>query len=129
MKRICLTVALVALTAAPVFAKNTRMEKSLARLDPMTRFEQVCDLEAMARIRRDPGAYRPDRAMTNAMSDPSVTGNTLQGSGGAFRSRGKWYQFSFTCNATDDHLKVRSFDYKIGDLIPEEKWESYGLWR
>jgi hypothetical protein len=36
--------------------------------------------------------------------------------------------YSFTCRATADHMAVSSFSYKIGDPIPEEKWETYGLY-
>jgi hypothetical protein len=49
--------------------------------------------------------------------------------GAAFRSRKKWYRMSYTCKTTADHMKVLSFDYKIGPEIPEEKWSAYGLWK
>jgi len=48
--------------------------------------------------------------------------------GAAFRNQGQWYQFSFTCKRTPDHLGVVSFSYEIGQLIPESKWADYGLW-
>jgi hypothetical protein len=49
--------------------------------------------------------------------------------GGAFRSRGKWYQFSFTCRSSADYMKVLSFRYQLGAVIPEDKWETYGLFK
>ncbi|WP_249780137.1 DUF930 domain-containing protein [Bradyrhizobium sp. dw_411] len=109
--------------SSPALAVDDRFLASLSRLDPETRLEQVCDLEAMNRI------GRADRAKSDVISHPIHNGNMLTASGGAFRQKGKWYQFSFVCKATPDHLKVLSFSYKAGELIPEQKWSSYGLWR
>jgi hypothetical protein len=120
LKRI--TVALL-LLSSPAFAIDDRFLSSLNKLDPATRLEQVCDLEAMSRI------SHADRAKSDVVSHPIHSGNTLTANGGAFRQKGKWYQFSFVCKATPDHLKVISFSYKVGELIPEEKWSNYGLWR
>lgn len=123
-----LAFALLALIR-PSWAVDARFYASLNRLDPATRLEQVCDLEAMSQIDRDASPYHPDRAKTDVISSPKHTGDTVSGSGGAFRSKGKWYSFSFVCKGSPDHLKVVSFNYKIGQLIPESKWASYGLWR
>jgi hypothetical protein len=103
-------------------------QSSLSRLDPQTRLEQVCDLEVMARIRRT-GRYVPDRAKSYVVSEPHTSGHTLVAKGAAFRSNGQWYELFFTCKASSDHLKVLSIDYQIGKLIPEAKWDSYGLWK
>ena len=119
LKRI--TIALL-LLASPAFATDARFLASLAKLDPETRLEQVCDLEAMNRI------SHADRAKSDVISHPIHNGNTLTANGGAFRQKGKWYQLSFVCKATPDHLKVISFNHKVGALIPEEKWASYDLW-
>lgn len=115
--------------AAPLLAMDARFAASLKRLDPATRLEQVCDLEAMKRIARDPNPHRPDRAKTDVISHPRHSGDTVKGSGGAFRSKGKWYSFSFDCKGSPDHMRVLSFSYKIGQPIPESKWRAYGLWR
>jgi hypothetical protein len=100
----------------------------LRGLDPATRFDQACGIEAMNRIKKEAASYRPDRAVTDAVSEAKVTGDTMEGSGGAFRSGGKWYQYSFTCKASPDRMKVVYFSYKIGSSIPEGKWDEYGLW-
>lgn len=110
-------------------AKSKRIDNSLDHLDPMTRLEQLCAIEAMNRVRKDDKTYRPDRAITYALDKPTLDGHTMSGKGGAFRSRGKWYQYSFTCSATPDHKTVSTFTYKIGDPIPEDQWETYGLFR
>lgn len=117
------------LPATSVSAMDARFAASLKKLDPQTRLEQVCDLEAMSRIGRDAKTYRPDRAKTDVVSHPVHSGHTVTGKGGAFRSKGRWYAFSFTCKGTPDHMTVLSFSYKIGEPIPESKWAALGLWR
>jgi hypothetical protein len=119
----------VLFSAAPAVAMDARFAASLKKLDPETRLEQVCDLEAMTRIAKDSSPYHPDRAKTDVVSHPKHIGDTVKGSGGAFRSKGRWYSFSFECKGTPDHMKVLSFSYKIGELIPESKWAALGLWR
>ncbi|MBN9584186.1 MAG: hypothetical protein BGN84_11345 [Afipia sp. 62-7] len=134
MKTSAAVLAVALLAAAPATAESSkvmdpRFAASLKKLDPDTRLEQVCDLEAMNRIARDPNPYRPDRAKTDVISHPSHRGDTVTGKGGAFRSKGRWYSFSFTCKGSPDHMSVQAFSYKIGDPIPESKWAALGLWR
>ena len=120
---------LLAVATVSVKAQETRFEQSLRLLDPDTRFDQVCDVAAMNAIRRDAKQFRPDRAVSSAMSNTRTSGNTMEGTGGAFRSKGEWYQFSFTCTVSPDRMKVVSFTYKTGEAIPESKWANFGLFR
>ncbi|AMN42090.1 DUF930 domain-containing protein [Rhodoplanes sp. Z2-YC6860] len=105
---------------------NEKFRKALDRLDPQTRLEQICDLEAMNRIKKDQ-KFSPDRAQGAASADPKTDGHKLTATGGAFRSKGDWYELSFVCEATPDHMKVLSFEYQTGKSIPKAKWEEYGL--
>lgn len=82
----------------------------------------------MTRIREQSKDYRPDRAVANAMAEPVVSGDTLEVSGGAFRSRKKWYALTYRCTATPDHLTIVTFRFTVGEEIPESKWASFGLW-
>ena len=82
----------------------------------------------MRRIGKSDKTYRPDRTIVSALALPKVQGNTMAGEGGAFRSKGQWFQFSFKCQTSDDHMKVQAFSFKIGEPIPEEKWEPHGLY-
>ena len=109
------------------FAFDSRVAVGLRRLDPQMRLKQVCDLEAMERIGRESTKFRPDRANNDIISHPQHIGDTLKAAGAAFRSKKKWYAFSFVCKATPDHMKVISFEYTIGDLISEAIWNDYGL--
>jgi hypothetical protein len=125
--RAALTLTL-SLQAGLAFANDARVDQVLKSLDPDARFEQVCDLEALKRISRDGKIYKPERTIVSALSTPKVAAATMTGTGGAFKSKGQWYQFSFTCRTSPDHMSVLAFSYQIGEPIPPEKWEPHGLW-
>jgi hypothetical protein len=110
-------------------AMDQRTYASLRRLDPDLRLEQVCDLAAMEHIGRETHKFRPDRAKSDITSHPAHLGDILQAPGAAFRSNGNWYELSFVCRASSDHLEVKAFKYEIGKMIPESQWDDYGLWR
>ena len=116
------------MTATAALA-DSRFERSLKMLAPAERLEQLCDYTAMTRIRSEAKQFRPDRAVANARAEPRAEGDTLEVSGGAFRSRGKWYELSYRCTATPDHTKVVAFRFTIGEEIPESKWASFNLWQ
>jgi len=119
--------ALGILLPASASANDSKVERILKQLDPDARFEQICDLEAARRIGEDK-SYRPERAVVSALGEPKVANATMTGSGGAFKSKGQWYQFSFTCKTSPDHMQVLSFSYRVGEPIPPERWEKSGLW-
>jgi hypothetical protein len=123
-----LAIGVAVTIAAPAVAADAKFEKSLLMLDPSERLEQLCDYTAMTRIRSDDKTYRPDRAVANAMGEARVIQDTIEAKSGAFRSGGKWYVLSYTCQATPDHITVLSFKYSIGPEIPEAKWTAFGLW-
>ena len=122
--------AIVATTiAATSVAADERFDRSLEMLAPAERLEQLCDYTAMTRIRTEKKEFRPDRAVANAMAEPRANGDTLEVTGGAFRSKKKWYALTYRCTATTDHLKIVTFNYVVGEEIPEAKWASFGLWQ
>ncbi len=114
--------------ASAAAANDPKVERMLQQLDPDARFEQICDLEAMQRIGKDK-TYKPERTVVSALATPKVANGTMTGSGGAFKSKGQWFQFSFICKTSPDHMQIQSFSYQIGNPIPEEKWEANGLWK
>jgi hypothetical protein len=128
MRAVGLAVVAAIVTVAAASAEE-RFERSLQMLAPAERLEQLCDFTAMARIRGEKKEFRPDRAVANAMAEPQAKGDTLEVTGGAFRSKKKWYALTYRCAATPDHLKIVTFNYTIGEEIPESKWASYGLWQ
>ena len=127
MFRAVFALALVAPVTTVASAIDAKVERMLKQLDPDARFEQICDLEAMQRIGKD-RAYRPERTIVSALAEPKVSDTTMTGTGGAFKSKGQWYQFSFTCKTSPDHMQVLSFSYEVGEAIPAEQWEKSGLW-
>ncbi len=132
MKRFVLVVAALCVPGLVLAATKRSAEKfedALKRLDPSERILQVCSLAATERIAGDKKTYRPDRAVMDSVSPPQEQGDKISGTGGAFRSRGAWYQFSYSCATSPDRLKVLSFEFRVGEKIPESKWESLGLWR
>jgi hypothetical protein len=124
----CCRILAICVAATPAYAADASYLRSLARLDPQTRLEQVCDVAAMDRIRRDT-QFSPDRAKSSITREPTTDGHTLIAKGAAFRSNGRWYELSFVCKGTPDHMAVASFAYRIGKVIPEARWQEYGLWR
>jgi len=128
MRAFGLAVVAATIAAATAVAAEGRFERSLKMLAPAERLEQLCDYTAMTRIREQSKDHRPDRAVANAMAEPVVSGDTLEVSGGAFRSRKKWYALSYRCTATPDHLTIVTFRFNVGEEIPESKWASFGLW-
>lgn len=127
LRRVVAWASTALILCGPAFAQDPRAAQKLKLLDPSARFEQVCDLEAMKYIAKDK-TYRPEHTIMSALETPRVIGLKMTGNGAAFRSKGKWYQFSFTCETDAEHLRVQAFTFKIGEPIPEEKWEASGLW-
>lgn len=129
MRVLALTIGVATVLGAHAAAADARFERSLQRLAPNERLLQLCDYTAMTDIRKDARHFSPDRAVASAVSEPQVDNDTITAKGGAFRSRGKWYELSYSCTATPDHMKVVSFKYTIGAEIPETKWAGFGLWQ
>lgn len=129
MRVLALTIGTLVVLAAHAAAADERFERSLKMLDPSERLAQLCDYTAMITIRNDARHFRPDRALAGARAEPQLNRDTFVAKGGAFRSQRKWYELSYTCTATPDHMKVISFRYTIGAEIPETKWAAFGLWQ
>jgi hypothetical protein len=132
MRRTLLSIALILVVATPALTRqsnaHSKADSGLAKLAPSDRFQQVCDIELMEKLRRQSHPYnQPDSVIAYALGDPSIAGDILKGQGGAFRSGGLWYQYSFTCSATPDRMKVISLDFKVGEAVPRDEWDAHGL--
>ncbi|WP_196804850.1 DUF930 domain-containing protein [Methylopila sp. M107] len=101
----------------------------MLKLEPDTRFHQICDIETMRRISAEHGSLHPDRMVMDAEREAELSGDVIVGRGAAIRSGGKWYRLTFQCRATPDRLTVVELNYRIGTAIPETRWEEIGLWR
>lgn len=122
-------VALASLGAAHAAADDRAISRTLKLLEPTERLEQLCDYTAMQYIRKSLRAFRPDRALAGALSEPKIKRDTIEAKGGAFRSRKHWYAMSYACTADPEYLNVLSFRLNVGEEIPESKWAGYGLWQ
>jgi hypothetical protein len=65
---------------------------------------------------------------TSILQPAQFTGTVVTATGGAVRVKHHWYALKFTCEVTGDLMKAKSFTFELGDEIPKEKWEDYGLW-
>jgi hypothetical protein len=130
MRLLALAIAMTTMLAAHADAgADARILRTLKLLGPTDRLEQLCDYTAMLHIRKDARHYRPDRAVAGAIADPKLGPDSVEAKGGAFRSRGHWYEMSYSCTTTPDHLQVLKFHLSIGKEIPQTKWAAYGLWQ
>lgn len=109
-------------------AMDARIRSQLAKLDPQTRLEQRCDMEAMDRIKAAGKGYQPDKVIAYSFGDPKTSGNKLKTEGAVFRSKGEWYRLAFRCETSDDHFDVTAFKYKIGDMVPRDDWDAHYLY-
>ncbi len=98
-------------------------------LEPTDRLEQLCDYTAMITSARIRAASIPTAPSPAPFAPPKIGPNSIDANGGAFRSRGHWYEMCYSCAATPDHMQVLSFKLTIGAEIPETKWAGYGLWQ
>lgn len=113
--------------ALPSQAMSTLEINELKQLDPATRLEQRCDVEAMERITKHEQHLSADKVLAYAFSDPVVQDHAIIADGAAFRSRERWYKLSFACQTSDDQMTVMSFKYTIGDEVPESEWAAHYL--
>ncbi|KAB2657103.1 DUF930 domain-containing protein [Brucella tritici] len=117
---------LVCAAASPSFAMNASEKAQLEKLDPATRLEQRCDVEAMERITQEQ-KFSVDKVLAYAFSDPVTKKNSIKADGAAFRSREHWYKLSFVCKTDEDHINIVSFRYDIGDEVPQNQWDKHYL--
>ncbi|MCL7997193.1 DUF930 domain-containing protein [Brucella sp. 21LCYQ03] len=120
-------VAFLVAVSAPAMAMTALEKAQLEKLDPSTRLEQRCDVEAMEQISRDVRKFSVDKVLAYAFSDPHTSKNSIKADGAAFRSGEHWYKLAFVCKTADDHISITSFDYEIGDEVPQDQWDKHYL--
>ncbi len=113
---------------SPAFAIDASVMRQLNKLAPEERLEQRCDIEAMERIATEQKGMRPDKVIAYTFGDPQVGKNSIKAPGAAFRSSGEWYKLKYKCQLKSDSLSIQSFDYRVGDKIPEAQWKKLYLY-
>lgn len=118
---------LVVATAAAAAAGDAKMDDFFRSLDPATRLVQVCGVEVMKRTssRRD---GTTDRAAIDGIRRARLAGDVAEGDGGAFRRRGEWYEFSYRCVVTPDHMRVTELSIDVTRKVPRDEWEENNLY-
>ncbi len=129
MFRLLVVASMLFAGSLPAAAFNASLTRQLKELSGTTRFVQACNLQALIEINKDRNGLRPEHAAVDALGAPAIKDNVMKGNTGAVRSRDKWYQFSFNCVTSPDHLAVKSFKYDIGKAIPKAQWASYNLYQ
>ena len=107
-------------TFTPAFAIDASVMRQLNALAPEERLEQRCDTEQKG--------MRPDKVIAYTFGDPEVGKNSIKAPGAVFRSAGEWYKLKYKCQLKSDSLSIQSFDYRVGDKIPEEQWKKLYLY-
>jgi hypothetical protein len=104
-----------------------RIRQGLRGFADSERLIQICNIEALEQIRRAAPDTAPDTMVAYAMADLLSSGMTLTATGGAFRSRRRWFGIAFNCTVASGYEAVTAFDFKLGDAIPESEWEAHNL--
>ena len=104
-----------------------RIRKTMGTLADSERVVQLCNIEGLEQIRHATSIYAPDTLVPYAMADMDGSGLTLLASGGAFRSRRRWFGITFRCSVAPDYSGVTSFSFKLGSEIPKDQWEAHNL--
>jgi len=103
------------------------IRKTFGTLAVSEKLMQLCNIEGLEQIRRAQPRYDPDTLVAYAMSDQVTSGLTLSATGGAFRSRRKWYRIEFQCSVAADLSAVTAFEFRLGEAIPQDQWEEHNL--
>jgi len=100
---------------------------SLKHLDPATRRIQVCNLAVMDETSSTKDGVT-DRAFIDALKPPEIRGGVAMGNGGAFRRGGEWYEFSYRCAVTADHMKTTDLKVHVIRQVPRSEWDAKNLY-
>ncbi|WP_157179401.1 DUF930 domain-containing protein [Phyllobacterium sp. YR531] len=104
-----------------------RVRQSARKMSASDRIKQLCTIEALEQVRRQrPGSF-PDLLVPYSRSGERLSDYALNASGGAFRSRGDWYNINFKCTVDNSRSKVVSFSFAVGDAVPKSEWSGRGL--
>ena len=107
--------------------KNNKVRKVLNSLSADEHMIQLCNTEAMEQVHRSNITIQPDYLVAYAMADPKIHPNAIEVNGGAFRSKGHWFNIQYNCSVTSDVSGVLAFAYRIGTEIPKNEWQQHNL--
>ncbi|TAY19743.1 DUF930 domain-containing protein, partial [Rhizobium leguminosarum] len=98
---------------------------ALGTLSRSERLNQLCTTELSQQIEHESPKYRnPDVPSYRPRADATVL-QALET--GAFSKGGNWYSVQFRCVVDADAMKILSFDFKFGGLIPRSQYATYRI--
>lgn len=106
---------------------SSQTRKALSQLAPAEQVEQLCNLEAMAQVGAWSSSLLPDRVVAYATANTQFDGRSFLAEGAALHSGDDWYRLQFKCDLAVNALKVVAFEFLLGDAIPEQNWQEFGL--
>lgn len=107
--------------------RNRKTAELLKRLEPQTRSQQVCNLEAILQINRQFSQYAVDFVVAYATEAVVRKGDAIIAHGAAFHSNGQWYNLAFECQISANQRDVAHLKFKLGDAIPGDQWADLNL--
>jgi hypothetical protein len=107
--------------------KNKPVAPKLARVEPKTALEQICDFEAILQIGRIETDFAPDSVVAYAMHETQTSKDLILADGAAFRSHGRWYNLKFKCRISARQQRVMAFEFVVGDAVPRAEWSEHAL--
>jgi hypothetical protein len=124
-----LIVVLGTFGASTAVIADASMDRVLKELEPEERAHQVCTLRGLEAIRKGSRLKGIDRVKTSTRSRAGFKDNIVTATSAAVRANHRWYSLKYKCSVTSDQMRATSFDYQLGEEIPESEWEDYGLWK
>jgi Domain of Unknown Function (DUF930) len=121
------TVAAATILSIAAAQARTSREEQMMKLTPETRLEQRCNARAMGEVSREHKGFKPDEFVAYAFAETAIRGAQIKAPGGALRSGGNWYRVSYTCETSPDGMQVKSFTYRLGELVPRKDWDDHFL--
>lgn len=113
--------------SSKILAEDRKIAAALPTLGDDERVVQLCNIEALEQIKAARPEFAPDTLVAYAYADMNVAAGTLSATGGAFRSRRKWWHVTLTCTVAPDYSGVTAFEFTAGDEIPEAEWDAHSL--
>lgn len=106
---------------------DPRVKQAMGQLPVKKRILQLCSIEALEQIRNERPEDFPDMLVPFGPSGGFIGKEQIDASGGAYRSKGTWYDVNFKCKVNLETVEVVSFSYAIGSVVPEASWKSRKL--
>lgn len=111
--------------AKTLYSENAISDSAINNLPRSKRIDLLCRTELQQQLIHAPVLYHADLLPSFPLAN--ISGNVLNGAGGAFQSSGLWYDVTLICEVDSNARKVVAFRFDVGDKIPKSQWKSRGF--